>query len=97
MLKKTNIIIFMLLIIFLVILPACSTNLSQAEQEIEELKLEIAGLQEEIDKAPHEADEEISAHGSHDDIVGHPLLARNEGLGEEEQIGCEKGAENLRQ
>jgi hypothetical protein len=58
MLRKTNIIIFTLLIISVVVFPACSNSLSQAEQEIEELKLEIAELQEEIDTR----DEEISDH-----------------------------------
>lgn len=58
MFKKIHIIIFVFLIILSIIFPSCSNRLSRAEQEIEKLKLEIAGLQEEIDVQ----EEEISSH-----------------------------------
>jgi hypothetical protein len=58
MFKKIYILIFMILVTLLAITPSCSIKTSTAEQEIESLKLEIAGLQEEL----QEQEEQLKDH-----------------------------------
>ena len=62
MLRK-SLIIFLSVAVIPVILSACSTRLDQAEKEVEELKLEIADLQEDIElKAEELKDHDILTH-----------------------------------